>query len=140
MLLGLMTEEHEKISVQDFGIDNITDADGLAVGTPSGFVGRTMEQLLSGVYTVEDNKLYMLLSTLIDSENIYLEPSACAGIIGVADLFNNEPSTKYLENHNLSNKMSNATHIAWATGGSLVPKEVMNSYYEKGINLLAKKE
>ena len=140
MLLGLMTDEHEKISVQDFGIDNITDADGLAVGTPSGFVGRTMEQLLSGVYTVEDSKLYMLLSTLIDSENIYLEPSACAGIIGAADLFNNESSTKYLENHNLVSKMCNSTHIAWATGGSLVPKEVMNSYYEKGITLLATKK
>ena len=50
-----------------------------------------MENLLSGVYTVEDNKLYMLLSTLIDSEDIHLEPSACAGIIGVAKLFKMSP-------------------------------------------------
>lgn len=140
MLLGLLTEQHEKISVQDFGIDNITDADGLAVGTPSGFVGRTMQNLLSGVYTVEDNKLYMLLSSLIDSESIALEPSACAGIIGVARLFNNEIGIKYLENHNLEHKMPNATHIAWATGGSLVPKEVMHSYYEKGKHLLLNQE
>lgn len=140
MLLGLLTEQHEKISVQDFGIDNITDADGLAVGTPSGFVGRTMENLLSGVYTVEDNKLYMLLSSLIDSEEIPLEPSACAGVIGASKLFSSESGLKYLENHNLSNKMPNATHIAWATGGSLVPKEVMDSYYKKGINLLLNQE
>lgn len=139
MLLGLMTEEHEKISVQDFGIDNITAADGLAVGTPSGFVGRTMNNLLSGVYTVEDNKLYMLLSTLIDSQGIYLEPSACAGIIGATDLFSNEASKNYLETHNLTGNMCNATHIAWATGGSLVPEEVMNSYYEKGLNMLLAK-
>ena len=136
MLLGLMTEQHEKISVQDLGIDNITDADGLAVGTPSGFVGRTMENLLSGVYTVEDNKLYMLLSSLIDSESIYLEPSACAGIIGATKLLKNDSGINYLKIHNLLYKMANATHIAWATGGSLVPKEVMDSYYEKGISLI----
>jgi D-serine dehydratase len=132
MLLGLLTEQHEKISVQDFDIDNITEADGLAVGTPSGFVGRTMENLLSGVYTIEDNKLYMLLRALIDSEGIYLEPSACAGIMGATELFKCESTIKYLEAHNLTHKMCNSVHIAWATGGSLVPKEVMDIYYEKG--------
>jgi D-serine dehydratase len=136
MLLGLLTEQYEKVSVGDFGIDNITEADGLAVGTPSGFVAITLKNLLSGIYTVEDSKLYMLLSTLIDSEGIYLEPSACAGIIGTAELFMNECAIKYLESHNLTHKMNNATHIAWATGGSLVPKDVMDSYYEKGLVLL----
>lgn len=140
MLLGLMTEQYERVSVQDFGIDNITEADGLAVGTPSGFVARTMQHLLSGVYTVEDSNLYMLLSALIDSENIYLEPSACAGIIGVANLFINDHAIRYLENHNLTHKMTRATHIAWATGGNLVPKDVMDDYYKKGLTLLAGKE
>ena len=136
MLIGLMTELHDKVCVQDFGIDNNTDADGLAVGRPSGFVGKTLENLISGSYTVKDENLYVLLSTLIDSENIYLEPSALAGIPGSIHLFKDEAGQKYIANNNLKNKMTNATHIAWATGGSMVPKDVMDSYYKKGQKLL----
>lgn len=132
MLVGLLTELHDKVSVQDFGIDNITAADGLAVGRPSGFVGKTLENLISGSYTVQDDNLYMLLSTLADSEKIYLEPSALAGIPGVIGLFKTEAGQKYLEENKLTDKMKNACHIAWATGGSMVPKEVMEQYYSRG--------
>jgi len=135
MLIGLMTELHDKVSVQDFGIDNITDADGLAVGRPSGFVGKTLENLISGLYTAKDEKLYILLSTLIDSENIYLEPSALAGIPGPTELFKNEAGQRYIENNNLKDKMKNSSHIAWATGGSMVPISVMEGYHKKGKEL-----
>ncbi len=135
MVIGLMTEMHDKVCVQDFGIDNITDADGLAVGRASGFVGKTLENLMSGSYTAKDEKLYVLLSTLIDSENIYLEPSALAGIPGSIQLFKDEAGQKYIENNNLKDKMKNASHIAWATGGSMVPKDIMESYYKKGCEL-----
>jgi hypothetical protein len=51
MLLGVYTGLHDEIAVQDLGIDNVTAADGLAVGRASGFVGRAMERLLDGFYT-----------------------------------------------------------------------------------------
>lgn len=133
MLLGLLTGEHDNICVQDFGIDNITAADGLAVGRPSGFVGKTLEHLISGVYTVEDDLLYMMLSALIDEEGFYLEPSALAGVYGPVQLWKEPAGQKYLEQHNLTGKMHNATHIPWATGGAMVPKEIMASYYQTGL-------
>ncbi|HHV25820.1 D-serine ammonia-lyase [Anaerosalibacter bizertensis] len=122
MLLGLITGLHSEICVQDFGIDNKTEADGLAVGRPSGFVGKTMENLLSGAYTIDDNKLYRFLTALVNEENIYLEPSALAGFMGPIFLSKSE-GLEYIKKQNLIDQKNNITHICWATGGSLVPKE-----------------
>lgn len=133
MLLGLMTGLHDKISVQDIGIDNVTDADGLAVGRPSGFVGKTMEPFLSGSYTVSDEQLYKLLKKLVDTEGLHLEPSALAGMIGPMKLC--KEGTDYLLRHNLTEKVRKGTHIIWGTGGSMVPEEVRKQYYQKGLNL-----
>ncbi|MDP1456611.1 D-serine ammonia-lyase [Bacillus wiedmannii] len=132
MLLGLMTGLHDKIAVQDIGIDNVTDADGLAVGRPSGFVGKTMEPFLSGNYTVSDGELYRLLKELADTENIYLEPSALAGMIGPVKVGKED---EYLQKQQLTEKVKKGTHIVWGTGGSMVPEDVMNGYYKTGESL-----
>ncbi|MDH7998804.1 D-serine ammonia-lyase [Bacillus cereus] len=135
MLIGLMTGLHDKIAVQDIGIDNVTDADGLAVGRPSGFVGKTMEPFLSGNYTVSDGELYRLLKELADTENIYLEPSALAGMIGPVKVCKEDV---YLQKQQLMEKMQKGTHIVWGTGGSMVPEDVMNGYYKTGEALMYK--
>lgn len=132
MLLGLMTELHDQISVQEFGIDNRTVADGLAVGRPSGFVGKTLENLISGVYTIEDDQLYALLSNLADTENIFLEPSALAGVAGPIRLLSDLAGQKYIESQQLTDKLAQAVHLSWATGGSMVPKDIMETYYLRG--------
>ncbi|CEI71810.1 D-serine ammonia-lyase [Romboutsia hominis] len=136
MLIGCMTGEHDKVSVQDFGIDNITAADGLAVGRASGFVGKTLEKLMSGCYSVTDENMYRLLTKMADSENIFLEPSALAGVPGIINILTSEEGKKYLKANNLEDKIENITHIAWATGGSMVPKDMMDEYYNKGVSLL----
>ncbi|PGT77109.1 D-serine ammonia-lyase [Bacillus sp. AFS040349] len=127
MLLGLLTGLHEKVSVQDFDIDNITEADGLAVGRPSGFVGKLLEELISGVYTVEDEHLFQLLTMLVDTENINLEPSALAGFPGVLHIIN-QPDFQY----------PHATHLVWATGGSMLPEKMKKENYEKGKSYMEK--
>ncbi len=132
MLLGLMTLQHDKISVQDFGIDNNTKADGLAVGRPSAFVGKTLRNLISGIYTVEDDLLYILLKHLCDTENIFMEPSAIAGIPGPVQLLQSAEGKKYLRENDLNHKMKKAVHIIWGTGGSMVPPDIMDKYKERG--------
>ena len=37
----------------------------------------------------------------------------------------------YLEKHDLVNKMEQATHLVWATGGSMVPEEMREEYMAK---------
>ena len=135
MLLGMLTGMHNKVSVYDFGLDNITEADGLAVARPSGFAGKTMENLLSGIFTVSDDTLFMLLTILSDSEKINMEPSALAGMPGPAMLLKSGAGKKYLKDHNLTGIIKNGTHIIWGTGGSLVPEYIMKDYYMRGKNL-----
>ena len=76
MLAGMASGLHEQISVQDIGLTGRTHADGLAVGRPSGLVGRMMEHMLSGEFTVRDSRLYDYLRDLLETEEIFLEPSA----------------------------------------------------------------
>jgi D-serine dehydratase len=130
MLLGLMTGLHDQISVQNIGIDNITDADGLAVGRPSGFVSTLIEPFLSGCYTVSDKVLYKLLKDLVDTENIKLEPSALAGMYGPIKA--GKEGDDYWKKHQLSKHMSQSTHLVWATGGSIVPEDILAHYYQQG--------
>ena len=132
MALGMMTGLHNEIACSDIGLDGKTAADGLAVGRASRLVGKIMEDQLDGVFTVEDDVLYHLLSKLADSEGIYIEPSACAGFPGVMAL---QDQKEYLDRMGLIAKTANATHIVWATGGSMVPEAEMQSYYNKGKTL-----
>lgn len=126
VLTGLVTGEMSNISVHDIGIDNKTEADGLAVGRPSNFATNISNHIISGIYTIEDNKLFILLAQLMDTENIFLEPSATAGLIGPQMV----AKTNYAAIHNIN--MENATHVAWATGGDLVPELEREEFYKKG--------
>lgn len=123
MTIGMMTQLHDKVSVADFGLDNHTAADGLAVGTPSGFVGKKMEPLLAGCYTILDDTMFKLLTMTADTEGIRLEPSALAGMTGPIHTIQND-----IQNA----ASSSATHLIWATGGSMVPETEMDMYYGIG--------
>lgn len=135
MALGMITKLHNDICVQDIGLSGLTEADGLAVGRPSKLVGKVITNLLAGEFTIADEKLYFYLKNLVDSEKIFIEPSSCAAFIGVNKLFTDAEAQQFLAQHNLTAKMAHSSHIAWATGGSLVPEEIRKAYYQQAIDL-----
>lgn len=130
MLLGLMTGNHEKLSVQDYGLDNKTEADGLAVGSPSGLVGRMVGKWIDGVFTVEDEELFPVLTMLWDLQGIRIEPSAAAGFLGPCRILSDRENG-YSEIFKVG-----SIHIFWATGGLLVPETIMSDFYSRGLEIL----
>lgn len=128
MLVGMASGLNSQISVQDIGLSGLTEADGLAVGRPSGFVGDVMTELLSGIVTLKDPRLFDYLRTLVGSTELFIEPSACAGFAGPEGLFTYSEGRDYLKEHGLNTKLDSISHIVWATGGALVPEKERLAY------------
>ena len=73
------------------------------------------------------NKLYDYLRCLNETENIQIEPSACASFQGPVELMKNEETKNYIDKK-IGVNIENAYHICWSTGGSIVPKEDMDNF------------
>ncbi len=132
MLVGLATGLDNEISALQLGIKNKTIADGLAVSRPSGLVCRVMRHMLSGIFTAQDTEMHRLLALLADCEDLHLEPSAVIGFAGFARI------TRAWEKLSLSPaRQQQATHLIWATGGSMVPDSVWQQDFRQGKRLLA---
>ncbi len=127
MLLGMATGLNSGICVQDIGLTGLTHADGLAVSRPSNFVGKAMNHILGGEATLADPKLYDYMRDLLESEQIFIEPSACAAFEGPLKLCGPE-GEPYRKARALAELSGSATHVAWATGGRLVPEDIRVAY------------
>jgi len=117
MLLGILTGRYSEVHVSDFGIDNITEADGLAVGRPSRFVSRLMKDLVDGIFTFRDEEFFRMLYHLGESEGHKVEPSAAASLLPPFLVRGSNEKT---------------VHLCWATGGSLVPGEIYKKMLARG--------
>lgn len=121
MLVGMLTGRHSDIAVYSLGLGLKTDADGLAVSTPSRFIGRLMAPLLAGCCTLEDKTLYRHLLDMYETEGMEVEPSAAAGCAGPSMLLESEGGQQYISDNGLKRCMPRAAHIVWTTGGLFVP-------------------
>jgi len=137
MLAGTAAFRHlgANPSVYDIGLDNHTEADGLAVPRASELAAAAVGPLLSGVYTVEDDRLFRLLHQIAATEHLRIEPSAAAGLPGPAMLRDTAAGRAYLRQHRLEALMPQATHIAWTTGGLFVPDEEYIRFHARGAAL-----
>ncbi len=118
VLLGFI--EGRKINFSEYGFDMKTDADGLAVDSPSELVIDVCRELINGIYTVEDNLMYSDLYFLKTLENEKIEVSAAASLHGPVIT---------------GNRGKRGTHIAWLTGGIFVPDGEYSLMYEQGSHV-----
>ncbi len=135
-LTSMANPDKPDISIYDAGLDNHTDADGLAVPRASDLAISAMRPLLSGVITVADNTLFSDLYLAYRDVGIKLEPSAAAGFCGPRMLFTENAGQAYLTQHDLQNSMAHAHHLVWVTGGLLVPEQEFLDFLARGESIL----
>ena len=134
VLLGMASDRFDAVNVSDFGLCGMTAADGLACGSPSGFVTRMDRNLVSGVFTVKDVALFDYLRMLKETEDIRIEPSGCAAFTAPVHLLKYPSCREYLNQHGLTEeRLAASTQICWATGGKLVPEGVWEEYVKTGL-------
>lgn len=127
MLMRLMSRLPPEASVYDIGLNNRTEADGLAVGRASELVVSLVGEQTKGAFTVADDDLFRWVARAHHDEGLRLEPSAAAGFPGALQhVWGLEPQRELIEA---------ATHVIWTTGGSMVPQEQYAAMLQRGIEL-----
>ncbi|KVK73656.1 D-serine ammonia-lyase [Burkholderia sp. MSMB1498] len=121
VLVQLASGGARSISVYDIGLDNRTEADGLAVAQASHLAGPLLRAQAAGVFTVDDRRLFAGLLDANERLGIDLEPSAAAAFGGPAWIAASQAGRDYLRGRGIA--PNEATHVIWATGGSLVPAD-----------------
>jgi len=135
VLLSLLDESRANPSVYDIGLDNATEADGLAVPRASARVVEVMRSGIGGVFTVEDDTLFRNLHAAAITEEIRVEPSATAAFEGPRWLTSSGPGNAYLARNGLTGRLPKATHLIWTTGGLFVPENEYQTFFERGAVL-----
>ncbi len=123
VMLGLITGE-DRPSLSRYNIKFSTEADGLAVPSPSSLALSVIKKVAAGGYTLHDEEMFWALYALNKTEDIKIEPSAGAGVKGVV------LTERYLARE--------CVHIIWLTGGSLVPEEEYEQMLSRGREIAQK--
>ena len=131
-MLQMMSPEGAHPSVYDIGLNNHTEADGLAVPRASLLAAELMRPLLSGVFTVRDETLFEHLVQVLDHADQRIEPSAAAGFSGPQQLCQSEAGQAWLAAQGLLPHLPQATHLVWTTGGLLVPELEFSRFVQRG--------
>lgn len=131
MYIALASKKGDRTSVEDFGLSGQTQADGLAVQRASSLVTEMMHPLVSGIFTVEDARLFDYMRILYRHDKIVIEPSSCAAFAGYKGMTQKPLAAEYLKRYTANGQQP--THIIWATGGSMMPKSVVQEYLNTHI-------
>jgi D-serine dehydratase len=121
------------LSVYDIGLDNVTEADGLAVASASDFAAHMLSGIVSASLTVSDDIMIRDMAALYHTEGLKIEPSAAAGLSG-AQCVTQLPAGEALcrARHITSAALEQATHVFWLTGGSQMPEVDFHCFVRRG--------
>lgn len=103
-------------SIYDFGLDNITLADGLAVGRASALVAAAVGKAIDGAVTLTDQTMLKTAALAWKTAGLKLETSGAAGLAAIA------PFIAAAQGKSGWPDLTKAIHIAWATGGAKLPE------------------
>lgn len=131
MYVALASGKGSCVAVEDFGLSGRTQADGLAVQRASSLVVELMKPLVSGLFTVADERLYDYMRTLYNHDHKIIEPSSCAAFAGYTGMVHMSDAKEYLRRYTDHGQCP--THVIWATGGSMMPEYVVEEYLNTGI-------
>jgi D-serine dehydratase len=101
----------EPVSVYAFGLDNVTMADGLAVPVASALALDVVGGWIDAVVAVPEQAMLDWVRRAWRDTGLRLEPSAAAALAAVAPY-----------RHAAAGLHDAAIHVAWTTGGSLLPE------------------
>ena len=125
----------EHPSIYQLGLDNRTEADGLAVPRASPLAAASVAGFLAGVYTVDDDTLLRHLFDAAQAEGLRIEPSAAAGFDGPRRLLESASGRDYLQRQCPQARPGAATHVVWTTGGLFVPDDEYQRFVARGAAL-----
>lgn len=131
VLLGMVAAEGQHPDVYALGLTNQTEADGLAVPQASELAVAAMRHVLAACATVSDARLLELLYQLDVHEGLRIEPSAAAGLAG-PQMLQTPAGQQWLQARGLDVHLHQSHHVAWTTGGLLVPAEQYADFYARG--------
>jgi D-serine dehydratase len=115
--------------VQDLGIDNLTAADGLAVGRASGSLAGQWSACSTGSIPLMIRRCTTCWAGWRQRKTFALNRPRWPEWPGRSGL----RSQAYHQLQGLSEQqLQQATHLVWATGGGMVPEEEMAQYLAKG--------
>lgn len=106
----------EPPAVYAFGRDNRTIADGLAVPRASALALETVGAAIDGAIALPDSEMLDWVGRAWRERGLRLEPSAAAALAAVPRLLAAALPEGWPD-------LQAATHIAWATGGGLLPDD-----------------
>lgn len=121
MTLQLASGEVDRVvPVSEIGLSVSTSADGLAVGGASLLAANLIQELVSVCVTLDDTTMKQWVVRAWREYGLRLEPSAAAAFAAVEKL------RDFRSAYDTSDVLpsTEATHVAWTTGGSLLPDDV----------------